>query len=116
MVSKKPEKRTPRDPVEESEAPGHGTAEGKHEQDLEPGLSVNETSPDSRTGVRDERSEPVSRGAGCGSPARPDLRGAGASNRLGLPDQFATRCTALHSRQPACRCGFGTRDRPCSLR
>jgi len=53
MVPKKPEKRTPRDPVEGSEASGQGTAEGKHEQDFEPDIRVNETSADSETGETD---------------------------------------------------------------
>ena len=30
--------------------------------------------------------EPMIRGAGCGSPARPDLWGAGESDLPGLPD------------------------------
>jgi hypothetical protein len=34
MVPRKPEKRSPRDPVEGSEASGHGAAERKHEQDI----------------------------------------------------------------------------------
>jgi len=53
MVPRKPEKRTPRDPVEGSEAPGQGTAGGKHEQDSELDLRVNETSVDSETGETD---------------------------------------------------------------
>src|SRR5437773_4494248 len=50
IVPRKPEKRTARDPVEGSEAPGHGTVEGKHERDIGPAVCVNETSTDSRTG------------------------------------------------------------------
>ena len=46
-VPRKPEKRTPRDPVEGSEAPGHGTVEGKHERDTELAIHVTETSADS---------------------------------------------------------------------
>src|SRR5712691_6333824 len=52
-VPRKPEKRPPRDPVEGRGAPGHGTAEGEHERDSGPGLSVNETSADSGTGEED---------------------------------------------------------------
>jgi hypothetical protein len=48
MVPRKPEKRFPRDPVEGSEASGHGTAEGKHERGLGLSRSVNETAADSR--------------------------------------------------------------------
>lgn len=50
VVPTKPEKRSPRDPVEGRETPGQGTAEGKHEQDFELDASVNETSADSRAG------------------------------------------------------------------
>ena len=52
-VPTKPEKRSPRDPVEGREAPGHGTAEGQHERDIGPELSVNETSADSGNGEED---------------------------------------------------------------
>lgn len=38
------------------------------------------------------------RGAGCGSPARPDLQGDRASNRLGLPDRASSLELACVSR------------------
>jgi len=42
-VPRKPENRIPRDPVEGSEASGHGTAEGKRARDIELAMHVNDT-------------------------------------------------------------------------
>ena len=41
----------------------------------------------------------MARGAGCVNRERPDLRGAGAGNRPGLPDQFDSRKTRCYSRR-----------------
>src|SRR4051812_1937535 len=38
IVPRKPENRIPRNPVEGSEGPGHGTVEGKHERDIGPAV------------------------------------------------------------------------------
>jgi len=83
-------------------APGQGTVGGKDVWDIEPGKHLDETATDSETGQRtflDRRvrdgvafgascrvANPCHRGAGCGKSARPDLWGAWAGNRPGLPD------------------------------
>ena len=78
-------------------APEHGTEGGKDGGDTEPYNRLNETPTDSdageqliqrrvREGVSPTRSETMSRGAGCGNSARPDLWGAGVGNCPGLPD------------------------------
>jgi len=48
---------------------------------------------------------------GFGSRAGCIFASVAASRRL----QFGGRCIATYRRQPPCRFGFGTRDRPCSL-
>lgn len=91
-LPRKPEKRSPRDPVEGREAPGHGTIGG----------NMSETSNLVSLSAKLQQIAEIS---GCATSAAnpwfedPDAvvphvricRAPGASNRLGLPDQFATR-------------------------
>ncbi len=96
IVPRKPEKQSLRDPVEGREAPGHGTAEGKHEQDSKPiAVSTKLQQIAEKSGCATSAANPLFEEPDAVVPHVRICRGAGASNRLGLPDQFGRRCMQL---------------------
>ncbi len=80
IVPLKPANRRPREPVEERGVPGYGAAERKHAETLcSPCVSTKRL----RIAIRAALcSESVTRGAGCGNPARPDLQGGRGEQSL----------------------------------
>lgn len=94
----------PMKPGNRPEGPGGGTGEvewaephGRNtgtetlsSRDIEPETGVNEIQRIAGTGdamLNPSRREAATRRAGCGSPARPDLLGAGEGNLPGLPER-----------------------------
>ena len=73
---------------------GEAIAEKSFLQKVKKSMAFLQPLPIIRSAVSSEAS---SRRAGCGSPARPDLWGAPAGNRPGLPDSALTHCCDLRA-------------------